>query len=61
MSKAVARLRGRDYAVPGDVREVFPHALSHRILISPRAQAQNKSSEQLLREILETTPVPKLR
>jgi MoxR-like ATPase len=61
LAKAVAPLRGRDYVVPGDVREVFPHAVSHRILLSPRAQARNKSSEQLLREILETIPVPKLR
>ena len=58
LSKAVARLRGRDYVVPGDVREVFLHALSHRILMAPRAQG--KSAEQILREILDVTPVPKI-
>ena len=58
LSKAVARLRGRDYVVPGDVREVFLHALSHRILMAPRAQS--KSAEQILREILEATAAPKL-
>jgi len=61
MAKAVAQLRGRDYVVPGDVREVFQHTVAHRLILSPRAEAQNKTAEQLLREILEATPTPKLR
>ena len=61
MAKAVAQLRGRDYVVPGDVREVYLHTIAHRLILSPRAQAQNRSAEQILREILESTPAPKLR
>ena len=61
MSKAVARLRGRDYVVPGDVREVFVHTIAHRLLLTPLAQAQNESPEEILRQILETVPAPKLR
>ena len=61
MAKAVARLRGRDYVVPGDVREVFIHTLSHRLLLSPKAEAQGQTSEQILRTILEHTDAPKLR
>ena len=61
MAKAVARLRGRDYVVPGDVREVFVHTIAHRLLLTPLAQAQNESPEELLRQILETVPAPKLR
>ena len=61
MAKAVAQLRGRDYVVPGDVREVFVHTIAHRLILSPRAEAQNKTAEQALREILEATPAPKLR
>ena len=61
MAKAVAQLRGRDYVVPGDVREVYLHTIAHRLILSPRAQAQNRTAEQILREILESTPAPKLR
>ena len=61
MAKAVARLRGRDYVVPGDVREVFVHTIAHRLLLTPLAQAQNESPEDILRQILETVPAPKLR
>lgn len=61
MAKAVARLRGRDYVVPGDVREVFVHTIAHRLLLSPGAQAQGLTAEQILRDILERTDAPKLR
>ena len=61
MAKAVARLRGRDYVVPGDVREVFLHTVAHRLILSPRAEAQGKQAEQILREILEAVAAPKLR
>ena len=61
MAKAVARLRGRDYVIPGDVREVFVHTIAHRLLLTPLAQAQNESPEDILRQLLETVPAPKLR
>ena len=61
MAKSVAQLRGRDYVVPGDVREVFPQTVAHRLILSPRAETQGKCAELVLRNILDTVPVPKLR
>ena len=61
MAKSVAQLRGRDYVVPGDVREVFPQTVAHRLILSPRAETQGKYAELVLRNILDTVPVPKLR
>ena len=61
MAKAVARLRGRDYVIPGDVREVFVHTVAHRLILSPKAEAQEKTPEQVLRAILEAVPAPRLR
>ena len=61
MAKAVARLRGRDYVVPGDVREVFVHTVAHRLLLSPRAESRDRQADQILREILESVNAPKLR
>ncbi len=61
MAKAVARLRGRDYVTPADVREVFVHTIAHRLILSPLAQSQEKTAEQVLRSILDTTPAPRLR
>jgi MoxR-like ATPase len=61
MAKAVARLRGRDYVTPADVKEVFSHTVAHRLILSPKAESQRKSAEQILREILNATPAPRLR
>ena len=61
MAKSVAQLRGRDYVVPGDVREVFPQTVAHRLILSPRVETQGKCAELVLRNILDTVPVPKLR
>ena len=61
MAKAVARLRGRDYVVPGDVREVFSHTVAHRLVLSPKAESQNKTAEAILKDILSSVPAPKLR
>ena len=61
MAKAVAQLRGRDYVVPGDVREVFVHTVAHRLLLSPRAEARGRQAEQILRDILESVDAPRLR
>lgn len=61
MAKSVAQLRGRDYVVPGDVREVFQQTVAHRLILSPRAETQGKTWEAVLEEILRTVPAPKLR
>ena len=61
MAKAIARLRGRDYVIPGDVREVFSQTVAHRLILTPRAESCGKLPEQILREILDSVHAPKLR
>jgi MoxR-like ATPase len=61
MAKAVARLRGRDYVIPSDIREVFCHTIAHRLILTPKAEGMGKKPEQILRNILDTVPAPKLR
>ena len=60
MAKAVARLRGRDYVVPRDVQEVFVMTVSHRLLLTGQAEGRGITASQVLQEILETVPAPKL-
>ncbi len=61
MAKAVAQLRGRDYVTPGDVKEVFVHTVAHRLILSPKAEAQGKQPQQVLQDILASVPAPRLR
>ena len=61
MAKAVAQLRGRDYVLPSDVREVFTWTVAHRLILSPRAEGQGKTPEQILSGIISQVPAPRLR
>lgn len=61
MAKAVARLRGRDYVLPADVREVFPQTVAHRLILSSRGEAQGKTAQQVARELLAAVPAPRVR
>lgn len=61
MAKSIAQLRGRDYVVPGDVKEVFIPTLTHRMVLTGRAESQGKTPEQVLKSILDATPAPRLR
>ena len=61
MAKSVARLRGRDYVTPADVKEVFAHTIAHRLILSPKAEAQGKQPQAVLQDILAAVPAPRLR
>lgn len=56
--RAMALLRGRDYAVPQDVFDVAPDVLRHRIVPSYEALAADLGIEQILVRILSTVPAP---
>jgi MoxR-like ATPase len=61
LSKSMAQLRGRDYVLPEDIQEAFPRCIAHRVLLSPAAQAQDQSAEDVLRAIVSAVAPPKLR
>ena len=61
VARAVAQLRGRDYVTPRDVQEVFLRIIGHRLLLTPRAEAESVDVQDILREILEAVPAPVLR
>ena len=61
MAKAIARLRGRDYVTPADVREVFVNTVAHRLLLSPAAEAKDLTAEAVAAKILSAVKAPALR
>jgi MoxR-like ATPase len=61
LSKSMAQLRGRDYVLPEDIQEAFHRCIAHRVLLSPAAQAQDQSAEDVLRAIVSAVAPPKLR
>ena len=61
VAKAVAQLRGRDYVTPRDVQEVFLRTVGHRLLLNTRAESSGITAEDVLEQILEKVPAPKVR
>jgi MoxR-like ATPase len=57
-SRAHAFLQGRHFVTPQDVKNVALDVLRHRVIVSYEAEAENVTSEDVIRKILDTLPVP---
>ncbi len=57
-SQAWAALQERDYVLPDDVKQMSPHVLTHRLMISPQAQLRGRLPEELVADIVDSVPVP---
>ena len=57
-AKALGYLRGRDYALPIDVRDLARDVLRHRIVLSYEGLADGVSADDLLGPVLERFPAP---
>ena len=57
-TKAAAFMEGRAYVVPQDVKNIAPDILRHRIIISYEAEAENKTSEDIIKHILDELLTP---
>lgn len=60
-SRATALVRGRDYVTPDDIRVIALETFAHRLVLSARARTENVSEEEVLSEIMEDVPMPRLR
>jgi MoxR-like ATPase len=59
-AKALALLRGREYAMPEDIRDLAPEVLRHRFVLSYEALAQDVTSDQLLLRLMDAVAVPRV-
>lgn len=60
MTKATALLKGRDYAIPDDVMFAFNDVAAHRILLNSKAKIGGANPTQILKQIIDSVPVPKV-
>ena len=58
-SRALAVLRGRDFVTPDDVKDLCSPVLVHRVTLSPEAEMEGFSLEELLARILQGVEVPR--
>lgn len=57
-AKSLALIKGREFAVPEDVRDIACDVLSHRLMLSPKGKSTFGIQIAAMRYILENTPVP---
>jgi len=56
-ARATALMKGRDYVIPEDVREVSHDVLRHRIILTYEGKAREIRTEEVIDEIVEKVPV----
>ena len=58
MARAHAALNGRDYILPDDVKRYAVPVLSHRLILHPEYWMSKQITGEVIRDVLEKTPVP---
>ncbi|MBI1826523.1 MAG: AAA family ATPase [Planctomycetes bacterium] len=57
-AKATAFLAGRGYVTPQDVKTIAPDVLRHRVIVTYEAEAEEKTSEDIVKAVLDHIAVP---
>ena len=57
-SKAYAYVKGRDYVVPDDVKDIMTDVLAHRLMLSPKGKSAFESNQEALEQIALTVAAP---
>ena len=57
-AKAYAFIKRRGYVTPQDVKSIGPDILRHRIIVSYEAEAEDKTSEDIIKRIFDEIEVP---
>src|SRR5580692_4485914 len=57
--RAFAVLQGRDFVIPDDIKILALPVLRHRLTMSPSAEIEGLTTDRIMREVLDQTPVPR--
>ena len=58
-ARAEAHMSGREFVVPDDVKSLAFPVLRHRVVLTPEAEVEGRSSDDELRALLETLEAPR--
>lgn len=58
-SKALAAIRGRNYVIPDDIKELALPVLRHRIILKPEAEIEGLTVDRVLQGLLDHQVVPR--
>ena len=58
-AKTIAAIRGRDFVTPDDIQYVSDPVMNHRIILTPEAEMEGVSAEDVIAEIVQKIEVPR--
>lgn len=58
-SRVLAALRGREYVIPDDVKQMAPPTLRHRMVLRPEADIEGLTPDDIVARTLASVPVPR--
>ncbi len=58
-SRAFAALQGRNYVIPDDVKSIALPALRHRAVLSPAAEIEGRTADEVISAVIEQTQAPR--
>ena len=56
--RALALIRGRDYVLPDDIKELAVGVLAHRVVLTPAARMRGVRPDRVVSDLLNSVPVP---
>jgi MoxR-like ATPase len=57
--RALAALDGRDYAIPDDVKRLYPHVMRHRVVLAAAAEIEGRVADDVLANIVNQVSAPR--
>jgi MoxR-like ATPase len=57
-AQALAAIDGRGFVTPDDIKDVAVPVLAHRIILTPEAELNQRSTAEIVADVLASTPAP---
>lgn len=58
-ARAAAAVRGRDYVIPDDVKDMAPIVLAHRVIMQPEAELAGRTGSEMIARAVQSVSVPR--
>jgi MoxR-like ATPase len=59
LGRGEALMRGRDYVIPDDIKQIAVATLAHRVVLRPELWARQVSSDEVVAAVVATVPTPR--
>jgi MoxR-like ATPase len=57
-AQAMAAIRGREYALPDDIKKIMAPVMNHRLIVRPESRLRKVTAEKVIEEIVGEIAVP---